>query len=42
MTVENATRVIIINSDWCKNPKEHNTCEKNYIWNFTTCICENI
>ena len=24
----------------CKNPKEHNACEKYYIWNPTTCCCE--
>ena len=26
----------------CKNPKEKNTCEKDYIWNHTTCSCENV
>ena len=25
----------------CKNPKEHNACDKDYIWNPSTCICEN-
>ena len=25
----------------CKNPKEHNACEKGYIWNFVTCSFEN-
>ena len=25
----------------CKNPEEHNACEKDYIWNHATCSCEN-
>ena len=25
----------------CKNLKEHNACEKDYIWNSSTCICGN-
>ena len=25
----------------CKNPKEHNMCEKYHIWNPATCSCEN-
>ena len=25
----------------CKNPKEHNACEKYYLWNPSTCTCEN-
>ena len=25
----------------CKNPKEHNACKKDYIWNPATCSCEN-
>ena len=25
----------------CKNPKEHNACEKDYVWNPATCSCEN-
>ena len=25
----------------CKNPKEHNACEKDYIWNPTKCSCKN-
>ena len=24
----------------CKNPKEHNVWEKNYIWNPATCSCK--
>ena len=26
----------------CKNPKEYNPCEKDYIWNPDTCSCENV
>ena len=28
---------------WCgyTNPKEHNVCRKDYIWNPATCSCEN-
>ena len=26
----------------CKNPKEHNACEKDYIWNPATGSCENV
>ena len=25
----------------CKNPKVHNACKKEYIWNPATCSCEN-
>ena len=25
----------------CKNSKEHNACEKDYVWNFVTCTFEN-
>ena len=25
----------------CKNQKEHNACEKDYIWSPATCSCEN-
>ena len=25
----------------CKNPKKHNVCEKDYIWNPGTCTCDN-
>ena len=24
----------------CKTLKEHNACEKDYIWNLATCTCE--
>ena len=29
------------NKCWCecKNPKEHNACNKDYIWNPATCSC---
>ena len=26
----------------CKNPKEQNSCEKDYIWNPTKYSCENV
>ena len=26
----------------CKNPKENNACEKDYVWNPATHICENV
>ena len=25
----------------CKNPKEHNACKTDYIWNPAICSCEN-
>lgn len=25
-----------------KTPKEHNPCDKDYIWNPTSCSCENV
>ena len=38
LTVENS------NQKWyeCKNPKEHNVFEKDYIWNLATCSYANI
>ena len=45
MTAENVTRIkseIMITVGECENPKEQNTCKKNYIWNPTTCTCENV
>ena len=48
MTVENV--VENSNQKWnnnerrceCKNPKEHNAWEKDYIWNHATSCCEHV
>ena len=44
LMVENVTRIkcgIMINVDESANiQKKHNTCEKDYIWNPTTCSCK--